>query len=152
MTFRSIVFIIFALTLAGCASRPTLFKMSDPSTTKVVEGNLVRVDVRRVPTAVTTTEAALTGVAANHVGDKAIGGAVLVLGVIDDLTTPKYQNDAHIVILDQNTQQEETVVIKNAVGRIKGHKPGDHIRAIYQGDSVYLVNLTVSPDMDSKTK
>lgn len=153
MSFRLIAVLLGSAILTGCGATVVQFKKSDPATTKVIEGPLVSVEVKRVPIALTTTEVASTAIAANNVGNSAVQGALLAVDVIDGIARPKYQNNAYFVILDEKTAVEETVILKNAAGNLKAHKPGHRMRAIYQGEgNIYLANLTVSPQLDEKTK
>ncbi len=152
MSIKTIAAICLISVLTACAAPLNVFKVSDPETTKVIEGPVQTSDLKKVPLAITTTEAGLTGVAANNVGNSAVQGAGLLLGVLDDLTTPKYRIDLHLTLLDTKSGKVEEVEVPNLVGK-SDYKVGDIVRVVYRkGGDFRLYNLTKYPKADQATR
>ncbi|MBS0508090.1 MAG: hypothetical protein JSR53_11975 [Proteobacteria bacterium] len=139
--------------LTACGATVQTIRMSDPQTIKVVEGPLQKVESERVPISITTTESAATGIAANNVGNAPVQGALLVFGILDDLTTPKYQTNLVLHVLDQKSGNLEKIVLKNIAGDPKGMRVGDHLRVIFRSEKdIFVGNLTLSPQLDELTR
>jgi len=153
MSIKFIFALFSAVLLSACASAPTtLYKMSDKDTIRSAEGVITKFEMRRVPIPITTTEAALTGVAAKNLRNSTVQGATLLLGVIDDITTPKYQNNVELVFLDAATGEESALVMKNFARKPK-IKIGDRFRIIYKSETDYqFFNLTSYPQADAVTR
>lgn len=151
--FKNIFIIAMAVVLSACGATIRDYRICDPQTIKVVQGPLQKFETERVPIAITTTEAATAGIAANNVGNSTAQGALLVVGILDDIVKPKYQTNLVLYILDDKSGDTEKIVLKGVIGGVKHLKVGHRIRVIYRSETdIYFANLTLAPELELKTQ
>ncbi len=153
--FAKIVFAFMAcLVMVGCASNPD--KASDPHIVRVVEGDVVSIEVKRL-----TSKAEFYGdgaMLAAEVGST--GATLLALVAVDallDSNKPKngqYYEHTFYTILDDKTK--ESIEISSKYMSIYGvpkAEEGDRLRALQDKNKGWRIyNLTKNPELDEKTR
>ena len=130
-----------------------VYKVSDPETVRVVEGTVVSAKVTKKAPPVTATSTAATAVAANNVGNSTVGAIALLVNVLDSAAEDTNLWQMHLVVLDDKTKNEETILFKRLMQNREEPAAGDKVRVIFRADdSKTVMNLTKYPHLDEMTR
>lgn len=153
MFCRFIATVAAALALTACGTTTMVYKVSDPETVRVVEGTVVSAKVTKKAPPVTATSTAATAVAANNVGNSTVGAIALLVNVLDSAAEDTNLWQMHLVVLDDKTKNEETILFKRLMQNREEPAAGDKVRVIFRADdSKTVMNLTKYPHLDEMTR
>jgi len=153
MFCRFIATVAAALALTACGTTTMVYKVSDPETVRVVEGTVVSAKVTKKAAPVTATSTAATAVAANNVGNSTVGAIALLVNVLDSAAEDTNLWQMHLVVLDDKTKNEETILFKRLMQNREEPAAGDKVRVIFRADdSKTVMNLTKYPHLDEMTR
>lgn len=148
---KTILVILAAVLFTGCASQTSFHKMSDAGVTRVVQGTVLKASVQKTVSRkeLTVQDTATTAVAANNVGNSTVQGGLLLLGLLDHMTTPTRWT-WHLIINDRISGGEQEF---EADGMTNRHIPevGEEVRIICK-ERCQVFNLTKAPQLASLTK
>lgn len=151
---------ISAVLLSGCASplnsQRSMVKKTADAEIVLIEDRTIRVEPKKNK-GVTTSDAALTGIAANNIGNGPVQGATLLLGLLTGPDKGYNMNQTFYVAKDIKTGEiynlfnhsfHETMRFKNTTPVV-----GDVVRIHFASNGgTYAYNLTKNPELDEITK
>ncbi|WP_157497318.1 hypothetical protein [Diaphorobacter sp. J5-51] len=158
-----LIAIVATYLLSGCGSMigsmvDPKVKVSSPFVTKVIEGEVAKVDKKDNPRLkkpeITTTDAVITHAQANNINSPSTTRKLLALDIALDVLSYEPEKVEFYTITDNKTG-ESVDILRSSIYPLgkPGASVGDKIRLIY-GDAGLLAvyNLTTNPGLDERTR
>lgn len=151
---------ISAVLLSGCASplnsQRSMVKKTADAEIVLIEERTIRVEPKKNK-GVTTSDAALTGIAANNIGNGAVQGATLLLGLLTGPDKGHNMKQTFYIAKDIKTGEMYNLFPISFGGNLRFKNPipvvGDKVRIHFSdGNNTFAYNLTQNPKLDELTK
>lgn len=137
--------------LATACSSPTLVRTTDPGNERVVEGTVVSASLHK--SAITTLTNTVAGGVASSQGSTVLGVAALAIDLLDTAAQERNSYTLEMVVLNDETQQEEPLVFKHVMHNRTTPSVGDRVRIIFRKNGgQQIANLTKHPKLDALTR
>ncbi len=150
---KTILVILAAVLFTGCASQASFHKLSDAGVTRVIQGTVLKASVKKTEAKakkeLAVEDVATTAIAANHVGNSTVQGGLLLLSLLDGITTPTRWT-WHLTIKDRVNGDEQVFDSAGMTTRLIP-KVGEEVRIICK-ERCQVFNLTKAPQLAILTK